>query len=1110
MNPSIEQPENRELVLLRLEQSFTDFARSLLPSELWQVVPYAILGGAAAILTLLWIGRSVVRYTSADHSWRGRPGHMGQLLWRACVTSWVLFGLFFLLVFFLNDSFGGGTKASGGDVAANEKSANTALWLVLTGGIFLLGAFYTVAMYVKDSRTLKWPVAAFLALCRITVYAILAFVFLLPAFQTYERSEKRSRVIVILDVSPSITKKSDEIGSVPGKKLKTRLNTVIDLLTDEKVSLLKNLLAENPVVAYRFGSRLDEEPHAFATTDAPWGANEWEGFANYDFKPFLLKGLSDAGTEAVKNSRLWDLNAPGTPDWAASWLAKPEDETIPENMPPEDKATLKENRTKLEKRVEVARSIANGTNVPDSLTAVVNREAANMVQGIVVFSDGRSNIGSDSAYAELKQRAQREKIPIFTVAVGEDRQTVSIVISEVQAPDNAPPDEPFKIIVEADGVNLANSEVEVFLDLFLPNNDPKEGQPDHTLPGKLTFLPGDPPHGQTEFVIDPSKLPEKLTEVVQGATGGKRSLREGSWTARARIAKDKREAFPDPEHVRDRPKIQVSKKPMRILLVASGPSREFLSLKNMLVREVQETRAELCVLMQNEAGEKGTAVLDVPPERLLTRFPTKLDTTSKNPDPKERFYNLNEYDLIIAFDPDWSELTQEQAEALQRWVQEQGGGLIYVADQVNGYQLARVDPTNGRLLPILEILPVVPEDIIAIKVKGTPRNPRRLKFNPIEGSDLLKLEDSMDDPTAGWEKFFTDRERYVPSPDIRVERFPQRGFYSSYPLKPDVGVKSGSKVLAELMDVTDAGEAVNSPWLVTNNPSAGWRTCFVGSGSMYRMFAYDPPIGKQYFERFWTKLMKYMAAKRNVKAARGRVLLSKEYTSGSPIRVQARVLDPGSKPYETNIDPKFRIVRLAPDGTPEKQLGPFQLTPKKGVSGFDGYYQGQLTPDPKDMPDNDRRYKVVIDVPDSAGDTLEGEFMLRRSDPELDNARPDFEKLKSMATELDKDLLARIKKEGVADRLAKDLPKEGGATKLAFKVTEHELIKLIPDTMVSLKVTADNRGKSDDIWDKGFTIPENSFTALFGKGPQTISYALLIVVLLLCIEWMTRKLLRLA
>jgi hypothetical protein len=1110
MNPPTEQPQNRELVLLRLEQSFNDFLGSLRPSELWQAIPYYLLGGIAVVLLITWLVRTVLRYTSADHSWRGRPGPMGQLLWRGCVASWVLFGTWFLLVFFLNDSFGGPAKT--GDVAAGDRAANTAFWLIFTGAFFLLGTAYTIAMYVKDSRSLRWHWAAFLGLCRISVYALLCFVFLLPAFQTYERSEKRSRVIVVLDVSPSITQKSDEIGSLPGKKLKSRLNTVIDLLTDEKVAFVKNLLEQNPVVVYRFGSRLDEEPQTFNPGDAAWTAADWDAFANYDFKPFLLKGLSDTGKEAVKASRLWDLDKPGTPDWAASWLAKPEDEVVPENMPAEDKSALKENRTKLDNRVKVVQGLLTGTNVPDSLTAAVNREAANMVQGIIVFSDGRSNIGSDSAYAELKQRAGREKIPVFTIAVGEDRQTVSISIAGIQAPDNGPPDEPFKIIVEGDGVNLANAEVEVFLDLFLPKSDPKADQPDHTLTGKMTFQPGDPPHGQAEFILDPAKLPEKMTEESEDAATKKRILKRGPWNIRTRIPKDKREAFADAEHTFDRSKpIEVIKNKMRVLLVASGPSREYLAVKNMLVREVQENRAELCVCLQNEAGEKGTAVQDVPPERLLTRFPTKLDTTSKNPDPKERFYNLNEYDLIIAFDPDWSELTQQQAEDLQRWVQEQGGGLIYVADQVNSYQLARIDPTNGRLLPVLEILPVVPEDIIALRVKGTPRTPRRLMLHPIEGSDLLKLEDSPDDPTAGWEKFFTDREKYVPSPDLKQELFPTRGFYSTYPLKPDIGVKSGSKVLAELADLSDTGERANRPWLVTNNPSAGWRTCFMGSGSMYRMFAFDPPTGKQYFERFWAKLMKYMSAKRNVKAARGRVLLSKEYSSGAPVRVQARILDPGSKPYPVGaIDPKFRIMRLAPDGTIEKQLGPFQFTAKPGPGGFDGYYQGQLTPDPKEMPPGEKRYKVVVDVPDSAGDTLEGEFMLRKSDPEMDNTRPDFDRLREMASELDKDVIARIKKEGVADRLTNALPKENGVPKLAFKLSDYESIKVIPDCMVALKVTADNRGKSEDLWDKGFTVPENSLTSWVGKGPQMISYVMLIIIGLLCVEWMTRKLLRLA
>src|SRR5947209_2805619 len=256
---------NRELVLLRLEQSFGDFLSSLLPGPLWQAVPYYLLGSAAVILLVAWIVRTVSRYTSADHSWRGRPGPAGQRLWAACVASWVLFGAWFLLVFFLNDSFG--TVSKGSEVSAGDRATNTALWLVITGAVFALGAFYTIAMYVKDSRSLRWHWAALLGFLRISVYAILCAVFLLPALQTYERTEKQSRVIVVLDVSPSITKRSDEIGSVPGKKLKSRLSTVIDLLTDDRVAFVKRLLEQNPVVVYRIGSRLDEEAHTFNRED---------------------------------------------------------------------------------------------------------------------------------------------------------------------------------------------------------------------------------------------------------------------------------------------------------------------------------------------------------------------------------------------------------------------------------------------------------------------------------------------------------------------------------------------------------------------------------------------------------------------------------------------------------------------------------------------------------------------------------------------------------------------------------------------------------------------------------------------------------------------------
>lgn len=1098
----------RELVLLRLDQPFGEFLSSLLPQSTLQAILYYPLAVVALVALGVWV---VLR---ARGVFPGRPGSAVRTTWTACVLAWVAFGLVLLGVFFVNDSFPSAGNFAG-EVAAGKKQQNSVLWLVFTGAVFALGTAYAVAMYNKDRRSAAWYYAFALAAVRVGVYAVLCLVFLLPAFQTYERTEKRSRVLVVIDVSGSMFKDEDVSGG-PGAKAKTRVGQIIDFLTDSQADFLGKLLDKNPVFVYRFGTRADEEAQAFTKGDAAWAAADWDAFAKHDFKPVLLKGLSAEGADAVKNSAAWNGAAPGTADWASAWLARPEDEAIPKNMPDADKEALKASRGRLKSRLDVVSGIAAGTNVPTSLLTLVNREAANMVQGIVVFTDGRSNLASDSAYAELRTRAAREKVPVFTVAVGEDRAAAGIAVSDVQAPGNTPPDEPFKVIVEADGQNLANTETDVFLDLYLPTRDPKTDPPDHTLNGKLTFAPGDPPHGQAEFVIDPAKLPDNLTAPPkEGTNATKRQLRDGSWSVRGRIPKHKLEPASATEHARVRPKVNVGRKPLSVLLWASGPSREYLQLKTVLIREAQEERATLSVCLQNEAGEKGTAVQDVPPERLLARFPTKLDLSAGGGDPKERFNNLNEYDLIVAFDPDWSEVSAEQSDMLRRWVQEQGGGFVYVAGPLHTFQLARVEP-NSRLSPVLEILPVVPEDIIVIRARGTPRIPRRLDLHPPEESDVLKLLDTPGDPKAGWEKFFTDREKYTPSPDLKIELYPRRGFFSTYPVKDIQETRRSSKVLAELIDESEKHDRMPLPWLVTSNPSAAWRTLFVGSGELYRLNAYDPQEGKDMYKRVWVQLMRYAVAKRENKATRGRLLLGDEYTAGSPIRVLARVLDPSAKPYPIGaIDPRFKVVRMSAENQPEKEFGPFPLAARPGASGFDGYYQGMLTPDPREMPPGDKSYRVVIELPDGNGPPIEASFKLKASNPELDNIRPDTAALMGVATEFEGDngVAARVTNPDAKARLIRELPREGGVSKLAFKLTDREMLSLIPECMGNREVTAENRGKADDLWDRGVevSLPDYEWVARwFGRPPRTISYVLMLVVLLLCVEWTGRKLLRLA
>jgi len=987
---------------------------------------------------------------------------------------------------------------------------NVAWYEAVVSALLFCFSFIT-ASYVRDARAIHWwaPPLAFL---RVLVYLLLAVAFMLPAVQRWDNSEKRSRVILLIDVSPSLSQVSDDIVSGSTLKPKTRLQKVLDYLTDDQIKFLSRLLEKNPVFVYRFSSRLDEEPQAFESEKpTAWSNEDWLAWAKYDFKPYVLRGVSPEGQESLKKTPGWNGNAPGTAEWAIGWAKLSESEAIPTDLGDADKAAVKDNRLKLEKRVDVARSIVLGTNVPESLVAVVNREAANMVQAIVVFSDGRSNLGSESAYKQFRERATREKIPVFTVAVGEARETVSIAITDLQVPDRAPPNEQFKIVVEADGTGLPDTEVTVRLELFMPGRDPKKDGKDHELTAQLKFQ-GEttPPHGTAEFVIDPAKLPDNLLEESK-QVGTKRQMKQGQWNVVAKIARDKREVFAEPDHISPARAFQVIDRPLRILMFG-GATREFQTLRTVLVREVQEKRAELSICLQSEGGRAGTAVQDVPPERLLTRFPDRLDVTKKATDkPEDKYYNLDEYDLVIAFDPDWTErgadgnfrIEDAHIKNLQNWVDNLGGGLIYVAGPINTYQLARAEET-GRLKPLLDVMPVLPADIILFNARGVPRNPRRLNLRPNPEFDVLKLtDDESTDPVGGWESFFTGRDKYAPDPDFRKNLNPTKGFYAFYPLKgkggADNGTKPGSTILAEFLAVNDQGQAEPNPWLVTTQPARG-RSVFLGSGEIWRLRTYDT----DFYDRFWIKLARYASANRDAKASRGRVLVGKEFTSGSQIRVQARLLGPNGQPYEMNEKlPKFTIVQTnANDGTKLKEFGPFELKARKSGSEFDGYYGGLVQADSTRFPPgNDFRYTVVVDVPDSPGDTLTGDFALKQSDPELDNTRPDYSALEQAAGTLD-EVEKRIKDSAALDKL-KGSETETKNVKLAFRLTAPDKLSLIPDCIDYTRQSVRNRGAVEDIWDKGISLDPKD-------RRFDISYLLLATVGLLSLEWLIRKFLRLA
>jgi hypothetical protein len=985
-------------------------------------------------------------------------------------------------------------------------------WLAILIPVLALGLVYVAWQYRRDCRSIAWPWAVFLGTLRATVYLILAGIFLLPAMQTWERTEKHSRVLVLLDVSPSVAMISDDLpeeGSVQSKPV-TRLDKVVAFLADKQTNFLGRILEHNPVHLYRFGSRLDEEAAVFEPGQSTWDAERWSAWLRCDFKQWLLRGLTPEAQVVVQRLPAFESDKPGTTEWAFNWLKLATAETTPDGLTEADHAKLADNRAKLDKRLEAVRQLNLGTNVGESVLTLFNRESSNPIQGVVIVSDGRSNLGSDSSIEDLRAKARKDKVPIFSVQVGEDRQPINIRITDVQTPEQTPPDEKFVIRVEIDGEGLPDQETKVFLDLYRPDED----KPAHTMETSVRFQAGEPPHAQAEFTLDPEQLPDDL----KGE--GSKELVEGEWKFVVRVPKAAKEIFVGKDHVSDSPAtVQIIKKPLRVLLVASGPMKDYQFVRTLFVREKDAKRAELSVFLQSE-GRDGRAVQDVEPERFLNRFPATLQVEDDpNEKQEDRYYNLARYDLIIAFDPDWSEFTAEQLQLLQKWVDQQAGGLILVAGPVNTFQLAR-DDNSGRLKPVIDLFPVVVGDIVLQTgpVRRTARTPWRLQFpgaNP--DMEFLKLDDESKEPLSGWPEFFD-------GPEKKLEGTPRRGFYDVYPIK---SVKPGATVVATFTDPAAKIDGKDHPFLVTQQFGKG-RVMFLASAEIWRLRGYR----EAFFERFWTKVGRYASAgSRTRQNRRGILVMGRQFVSGQNVRLEAQLFGPTLEPLPKATKPTLSVVweedveKLDADGRPmvdkdgrrvmERKTfkRSVDMTAKPSQNDWAGWFQGRF---PVVRPG---QYKVELPIP-SSSDVLRDKFVVKESNPELDNTRPDPGALALMAGDLD-EVKDRLSSKAALDELRQKLhgPRPaasasdkaenrepgtaGDAPKLLFTLTTADAI---PQCLPGMppKVSR-SRGPVTDLWDTGPELGTNEE----GK-PRTVATLLMVIVGLLSVEWLTRKLLRLA
>jgi hypothetical protein len=253
--------------------------------------------------------------------------------------------------------------------------------------------------------------------------------------------------------------------------------------------------------------------------------------------------------------------------------------------------------------------------------------------------------------------------------------------------------------------------------------------------------------------------------------------------------------------------------------------------------------------------------------------------------------------------------------------------------------------------------------------------------------------------------------------------------------------------------------------------------------------------------------------------------MGQEFTAGHMVTLEAQLF---------GRDLQF----LPPSATPKVQLQPpagvtmptqVELRPKPTQGGeWSGWFQGRFrVPSPGE-------YRLNLQIPDT-GESLPGRFLVKEDNPELDDTRPDFGLMYQLASEAT-DVLPRIKDRQDQDKLKQELEDtasrlvrhaddstvarsensgpggktekpEAKAKNSSRKETQRLLFdlnsaRLIPKCMVTDSKVQRSRGPVTDLWDRGFGLWFDSSTRM--------AFVLLMIVGLLSIEWLTRKLLKLA
>jgi len=821
-------------------------------------------------------------------------------------------------------------------------------WMVL-GLLCLLIAGYVIFMYVRDSVELPVSFAVVLVLLRVLAFAGILFFF----FNLEKRAErilvKNSRAVLLVDTSQSMALRDAESpGASTGR---SRIELVTAEL--EKGEFVESLRQKHDVVVYRFDQAENPVeiasfpkkvplPDAASTTSADeslrsalgeariiaivaasllgisllaglihliWGRRrtvpqrQGQEGGSWALLVSVVLLIASVVVLAVANLRRPEINLLAIVGLREPEIEKPDEPATKRDEAKETKAKVDWKEQLLPKGVE--------TRIGDNLKYIIDKERGGPIAGIILLSDGGSNAGL--SYETAAGDAASALIPVYSVGLGSDKRPVNVRVVDLEAPERVYPGDKFTLTGYIQAINSSRTSLTV--ELLSTDKDGKGEvkEDEQTLnvgtTGKVVPI---------KFENTPKDQGIRIFRLRVQAVEGELDKKDNVKTA----------------------KVEIVDRKTKVLLLASGPAREFIFLRNQLFRDKETT---VDVLLQS--GRPG---ISQEAHDILNKFPETAD-------------ELFQYDCIVGFDPDWEELDDLQVKNLERWVAEKAGGLIVVAGPVctPGWTARRRgDP---RIDAIKALYPVVFYN----------QSSATLSLGRFGGDKPWPLTFTRDGMEAEFLWIDEDAEKSQRARDEFA------GVYGYYAVKDP---KPGARVYARFSDPDTAIDNTLPIYMAGHFYGSG-RVFFQASGEMWRIRELD----EKYFETYYTKLIRWASEGRLLRdSSRGVLLVDKDRCLlGDQVGVRAILQDAQFQPLTA---PEVNAVLIQPD---QKRM-PLVLKKVKDAAR-EGMYAEQFTA----LQEGD--YRIELQHPDAADQLMVREVRAKMPAQETEHPERNDQLFKTLA-----------------------------------------------------------------------------------------------------------------